>query len=34
MQTKNLNYSTLSRYFEEVAGKYNFDKANGKPRPF
>jgi len=25
MQTGNLNYSLLSRYFEEVADKYNFD---------
>ena len=28
MQIKNLNYSSLSRYFEEVAGKYNFDYIN------
>jgi len=28
MQTKDLNYSLLSRYFEEVANKYNFDYIN------
>ena len=28
MQTKDLNYSSLSRYFEEVADKYNFDYIN------
>lgn len=28
MQTKDLNYSLLSRYFEEVADKYNFDYIN------
>ena len=28
MQTKHLNYSLLSRYFEEVADKYNFDYIN------
>jgi len=28
MQTNNLNYSLLSRYFEEVADKYNFDYIN------
>jgi hypothetical protein len=28
MQTENLNYSLLSRYFEEVADKYNLDFIN------
>ena len=28
MQTKDLNYSLLSRYFEEVSDKYNFDYIN------
>ncbi len=28
MQTGNLNYSLLSRYFEEVADKYNLDFIN------